>query len=178
MADTKRTLEELQAALANNVAGAISPQDLRDFLVSTIRTRGAFSRLVAAATIIGTPGTYVQVNGTTIAGTLTDMTSPVDGRLTYVGIPDRHFFVTAMVSFTAVGSNKVIGFKIAKNGVVLDKSVVRTAVTTGSDLRAVALQVDLDLVTGDYVELWVTNETTTTDVTIVECHVHADGMMS
>lgn len=36
MVDTVRTVAELQALLADNTSGAISPQDLRDFLVSAI----------------------------------------------------------------------------------------------------------------------------------------------
>jgi len=38
MSDTRRTLSQLQALLADNNVGAISPQDLRDFLVSTVIT--------------------------------------------------------------------------------------------------------------------------------------------
>ena len=36
MADTERTLSALQTLLANNISGAISAQDLRDFLVSAM----------------------------------------------------------------------------------------------------------------------------------------------
>ncbi len=35
MADTVRTLAELQALLADNTSGQISPQDLRDLMVTT-----------------------------------------------------------------------------------------------------------------------------------------------
>ena len=39
MADTSRTLAELQTLLADNSSGAISPQDLRDFLETYAETK-------------------------------------------------------------------------------------------------------------------------------------------
>src|SRR3990167_9214317 len=48
MTDTKRSLSALQTLLADNVGGAISPQDMRDLLVS-VYPYGAPSYVLAAA---------------------------------------------------------------------------------------------------------------------------------
>src|SRR3989304_3602241 len=46
MADTIRQLAALQALLADNTGGAISPQDLRDFLVSVMPTGRSATKVV------------------------------------------------------------------------------------------------------------------------------------
>jgi len=46
MADTPRSLAALQALLADNVSGDISPQDVRDFLVSVYAADGLFRDVV------------------------------------------------------------------------------------------------------------------------------------
>ena len=43
MADTAKSVADLQTLLANNTSGAISPQDLRDFLVSALGVYGGIS---------------------------------------------------------------------------------------------------------------------------------------
>src|SRR3990167_284713 len=49
MADTIRQLAALQALLADNTSGAISPQDLRDFLVSALPTGRSATKVAASA---------------------------------------------------------------------------------------------------------------------------------
>lgn len=49
MVDTVRTLAQLQALLADNATGDISPQDLRDFLVSVLGVYGSVYVLDGAA---------------------------------------------------------------------------------------------------------------------------------
>ncbi len=177
MAETHRTLAEILANLPDNITGLIDPEDIRDLVISLNPVHGSLHRGVAADTVIGLAGTYVKALGTTIAGDLHDMTMSQDNRLTFTGPASRHFHVMASVSMTASGSNKIIGMKLAKNGVVLDQSVVRRAVTTGSDIGAAMIQADMSLDTGDYVEIWVTNETTATNVKLDEFHLHASGTL-
>lgn len=68
MPDTQRDLTSLQALLADNTSGAISPQDLRDFLVSALGGYGSISVVngVTAQTTIGTSD--VKVNQFTTNG--------------------------------------------------------------------------------------------------------------
>lgn len=50
MVDTIRTMAALQALLADNTSGDISPQDVRDFLVSTYNTTETFTPTLTADT--------------------------------------------------------------------------------------------------------------------------------
>ncbi|KKL63849.1 hypothetical protein LCGC14_2170990 [marine sediment metagenome] len=49
MVDTPRLLSALQTLLADNTVGAISPQDIRDFLVSAVPSGRAATKVVAAS---------------------------------------------------------------------------------------------------------------------------------
>ena len=55
MADTVRTLSSLQTILADNTAGDISPQDLRDFLVSAYQSNERRHNLEFGKTATDTP---------------------------------------------------------------------------------------------------------------------------
>ena len=176
MVDTARTLSELQTLLADNTVGGISPQDLRDFLVSMKPPYGSFYRNAASATTVSVAGTYYKAAGTTTAGSLYLMDMPADNRLRYTGTPTMHFHVAVSTSFTTAGSNETIGLKVAKNGTVIDSSVCRRRVTSGSDIGSTAVHIDASLATNDYLELFVTNETNTSTVTIDEVYFFALGM--
>lgn len=66
MADTVRTLAALQALLADNGSGLISPQDLRDFLVSVFAGRGGAAAVADGGTIahgLGVTPSSVQLTG-------------------------------------------------------------------------------------------------------------------
>ncbi len=178
MVDIARTLTELQALFPDNTAGDISPQDLRDFLVSTAPAHGSFSRLVAAPTTIATPGVYVKAAGTTVLradGAGFDMHQ--DGRLRFIGVSPRHLHIAVTVSMTSSGPNNVVGLKVAMNGSLLDDSIARRFLGTGSDVGSTALHADVPMVTNDYLELFVTNETDTDSVTIEELYFYAMAML-
>jgi hypothetical protein len=175
MADTVRTRAQLQTLLADNVIGDISPQDIRDMLVSLIPNHGSLYRNVAADTVISTPGTYVKAAGTSTSYELHDMDMPDDLRLRSIAPVSRHYHITASISMTAVGASKIIGLKLAKNGVVLDETVVRRFISTGTDIGAAFLHGDMSLDTNDYVEIWVTNYTSSTNVRLDEFNLHALG---
>ncbi len=177
MAQTARTLSEIIDLLPDNASGLIDPVDIRDMLVSLVSVHGTMHRDISAPTTIGTPGTYVKGACQTAAGQLHDVTMPEDNRLQYVGAPQRHFHFMATVSMTCGGTNQIIGVKFAKNGVVIDTSVTRRFMATGADIGALVVQAEVTLVKDDYIELWVTNETSTNSVTLIEFLVHLTGTM-
>jgi hypothetical protein len=178
MVDTVRTVAALQALLANNTTGDISAQDLRDFLVSASPPHGTMYRNVASATTISVIGTYYKMAGTTTAGNLKDFDMPVDGRLRYTGAAAKHCHIVISVSFTVAGNNDVVGLKCAKNGTVMDESVQRRFVGTGTDIGSTAVHADAMLSTNDYLELWVANETATENITVDELYFFVMGMLT
>lgn len=177
MVDTVRTVAQLQALLADNVSGDISPQDIRDFLVSCAPPYGTMSRLVAAPTTISTPGTYVKAAGTTQLDTANLFDMPADNRLRYIGTAQRHFHVVVSVSFTVIGNNDVVGLKVAKNGAVIDNSIQRRKVGTGTDIGSTAIHADVAMSQNDYLELFVTNETAAENIQVDELYFFAQGML-
>lgn len=176
MVDVARSAAQLKALYADNTIGAISPQDLRDFVESATPPYGSFSTNVAAATTL-TQNVYSKMAGTTTAGGLLNFDMPVDGRLRYTGVPDRHMHIAVTTSFTCANNNKVIGLKIAKNGVVLDSTIARRKVSTGADIGSTALHGDVMMSTNDYLELFLTNETDSTNATIENIYFFAIGML-
>jgi hypothetical protein len=73
MADTRRTLAAILALLADNTAGDISPQDLRDFVISAMGEYASIyvSGGVTAQTVSGTPAkmTGFAANGISAGAT-------------------------------------------------------------------------------------------------------------
>lgn len=187
MADTVRTKTDILTNLFQDgqPAGSITEQDMRDFVVSVSAPHGRCSLSSASATTIAIAGTYYKAAGTT---TLSGFESDFDddtgtsNRLRYTGAATKHLHVAISISLTAGANNQVIGFKAYKyddsagTGAVQDDSVVRLKVSTGSDVQSTALHADFMVDQNDYLELWVTNETSTAAVTVQNLYMFALGM--
>ena len=167
MVDTARTSTDLLTNLFQDgqAAGAITPNDVRDFIVSAIPATGANYITTPAATTISVSGTYYKENGT-----WTSQGSPVGftisgNRLTYTGTPTANFLLLYRASFTvSAGTNQTITFRIAKNGTT-DTSTAASNLVDSGDTKVVAGFSFISLATNDYLELFVTNETSTNSVT-------------
>lgn len=181
MADTRRSLSALQTVLADNTVGAISPQDVRDVLVSAAPPYGAMYISSSAATSLSADNTWTKVSGTTTSTNLKEFTMPANNRLTYGGVAPVHCHVVASISMTAGANNQVFGFRIVKNGdETLTDSVaseLRRKVGTGTDVGSLAVHYDSAMTTGDYLELWVENETSAAEPTITQFYFFVMGML-
>ena len=177
MSDTPRSLADLLSFCIIGGSKRIIAQVLRDILVSLKPARGSFSMGTAAATTISVAGTYYKAAGTTTAGRLHNFTH-ADNKLTYTGIPDINVDIVGALSMTTAGTNKVLGMKLAKDGAVIDASIVRRYVGTGSYLGAAAIVGEAVMSTGEYIELFVTNEDGTETVTIEETNIIVTGSLT
>lgn len=119
----------------------------------------------ATATVIAATGTPVKVAGTTTEGPSTVKFSHTDNRLTYTGALVRRFRVTAICSFSS-GANNQVGTYVAKNGTVIDDSETYATANTSGRLENVVVQTIVDLEENDYVEIFVENNTSTTNITV------------
>ena len=122
-----------------------------------------------AATTIGVATTFVKAAGTTTLETTpaaVDFTMPASNRLLYGGTDTRKFYVTFHFSATTAGTNDNLGFALAENGTVSDKTKIKRYVSTGADEGAGAVHGLFELATGDYIEVFVTNHDDTATVTI------------
>lgn len=187
MADTVRTQSDLLANLFQDgqAAGSITAQDVRDLIVSLSPSFGSTSMQGnTTATSISVAGTYVKVAGTTtLLGNENsfDDDSSISNRLRYTGTPTRHCMVEASVSFEATSNNQTVAFKIYKyddsatSGALIDESLVTRFVANSGQIGVVVLMVDVELDTNDYLEVHVTNETSTVNVTVDDMYFRVTG---
>ena len=126
----------------------------------------------STATVITSTATPVKVAGTFIVGAEAGYTGDTTGRITHTGNTARHI-INAIISISvASGTNHRISMYIAKNGTVLNDT--KTTATTSSGLyRSLATFANLELDDGDYVEIFVRNESTTDDLIVLDAIIGA-----
>lgn len=123
-------------------------------------------------TVITSTATPVKVAGTFIVGAEAGYTGDTTGRITHTGNTARHI-INAIISLSVTsGTNHRVSMYIAKNGTVLNDT--KTTATTSSGLyRSLATFANLELDDGDYVEIFVRNESTTDDLIVLDAIIGA-----
>lgn len=117
----------------------------------------------ATVTDITVIGTYIKAAGTTTTGTVRNFTSPATNRLTYVGNFTQTFMVSAVATVAcANNNNQVVALRVVKNGVTAVPSTTgRTRCQTSDQPYNVTAKGLVTLEPNDYIEIWITNETST-----------------
>lgn len=175
---TQRTYDELIALYPDNTTGLISPQDLRDLVDSVRAPHGRVHMSTPAATTIGTPGTFVKVAGTFALDSHFHLTTPdTTGRVTYNGTSPRHCHVVCSLSMTCAGNNQDIAIRLAVNGNTDPATQARRKIGTGTDIGSTAIHGDALLNANDYIEVYVTNLTSTASITVQDCYLFVIGML-
>jgi hypothetical protein len=131
-----------------------------------------------AATAIGSAGVFVKAlgaTGTPAGFTPVNFTHPANNRLQYVGTVPIHAFVSGSLAISAAGANKTVAIKVAKNGGVLDESIVRRDMGPSGEIGALSFHAGVDLTAGDILEIWVANLDDTVSVTIEDMFFHVQG---
>jgi len=118
------------------------------------------------ATTFAATNTPVKVLGTTTSAGLFRMTSPANNRLTYSGSKTRSFYVSGAMSITQPNSNRYFSFYIAKNGVIIPESRQDIKVVNSTDQVSLPISCRVSMAPGDYIEVWVANQTATSNVTV------------
>ena len=178
MADTQRTQSTLLTSLFQDgqADGAITPQDVRDFIVSATPSVVALSMDGnATETAVAVAGTHVSIGGTWTEDAASDFTT-VGGVATYTGVATRGFFVMATFDMTAAGNNKLLEFQLEKNGTATGPAIQRF-VSTGTDVGAAAILTYVSLTTNDTIELVATNVTDTVNLTVKNVQLIAVGFL-
>ena len=96
----------------------------------------------------------VKIVGTTNSASLFRFTSSGNNRIIYDGIRERNFQISTSLSFQGDNNNTIYVFYIAKNGTVVEDTRVYREVGENNDVGAVAIIGSMDLVQGDYIEVW------------------------
>jgi hypothetical protein len=124
----------------------------------------------ATTTTIGAIATPVKVTGTTTSSAITERFTNTNNRATYNGALTRKFIVSTTVSLTS-GNNNQIGGYIAKNGVVLIESQVFGTTSGTGRAENIAIIDIIELNPGDYIEVFVENETSATDILVSDLNL-------
>ena len=122
----------------------------------------------ATATVISTIDIPVKVAGTWVAGTVASFTASTTGRLTYTGGTTETVSFRASVTLVPVGTNQVLTIQFAKNGVVIPDSRITRTVSAGASGN-VSVFYNSAMTASDYMEIFVSNGTSTNDITVVDC---------
>ena len=130
-----------------------------------------------AATAAITATTYLKIGGTTGAGTKSSdftITTTSGGRLQYTGATAKAFHVSGSISMTGTVTNQIAKFRLyvyddsGASGATVSKSEVHRKIGTGSDVGAAGISGIVTLDTSDYLELWCTLTTSSSDTLTIE----------
>jgi len=120
----------------------------------------------STATTIASTATAVKAAGTFVVGDVSsNFTGATSGRITHTGPQSRHVINALVTLDAASGSNHLLSIFIAVNGVIVSTKMTDT-VSSGLP-RAIATFINIVLDTDDYVEIFVRNESATTNVIAV-----------
>lgn len=154
MADTQRTQAAILALFANNTSGDISPQDLRDFVVSVMGGYGDLrSNAGGVVSSIGTSPVKVtafDANGESDAvGVVPDHTNDQ----IVLGVSGA-FEISVMLSTSAATDLEVFTFEVFVNG--SPSGLEHSVASSGGDLKeTVQIQGMLSLAAADVIDLRV-----------------------
>lgn len=176
MSDTQRTQAELVALFVDNTSGAITPQMLRDFLESSNPSHGGLHY-----TDPGVPTTITQQSTfVPIANTGDQLQNPhrfdqpSSGRLRYIGRVAAYARILFTGSMSCPsGANQIARLAIAINGQVQVPSFTRTKLANANDSQAIALSFETILNPNDYLEVWVANDSSASNLTIEHGYLSA-----
>ena len=178
MVDTPRTVTDLITNLFQDgqPASSITPNDMRDFIVSLQESFGAYHLNTALETTIVTQSVFVKIAGGTIAfANNVDFSTPVDNRLVYDGTLTKTFALEASLTMTSAANNQTIGLAFAINGVVDTTTIQEQRLAMSVDPFTVSLTGHVRMVQNDFLEVFVSNETGTANVTMSRLNATVRG---
>lgn len=130
----------------------------------------------ATATTFGAISTPAKALGTTVANSISqgfDLTT--SNRAEYTRGVQRAFKATAIATFSGP-SNAAVGFYLAVNGVVDTTTLHVGTAGTGGKLEGVSVQGVFGLSQGDYIELWLENQSSSASITVEELTFIVSGL--
>ena len=119
----------------------------------------------ATVTTVASSGVAYKILGTTTANAINQKFTHTDNRATYVGAITRDFQISATASFTS-GNNQVIGLYVAKNGSIVTDSEMYATTSGSGKAESIHIQTILQLSENDYVEIWIENSTSASNITV------------
>lgn len=167
MADTARSRTALQSVLADNTSGDISPQDLRDLLVSVFGGYGGLycTAGASAQACTSTPAKLTSWNGTFTSTDLTCSSSTDDITATV----DSVVRASVSIAFTS-GTATAVTFQIYKNGSAVTGAKSVSTVADTSETMAAHIDAVVSVSASDVITVYVSTAASA-NVTVQEAQL-------
>ena len=134
--------------------------DTRPSALLSIQGSSTVTTIVSTSTPVLVAGTWTEEN-------TSQFTSDANGRITYTGGKDARLAVMASCSIDmAAGNDKRVGLTLALNGTLIPNTLM-IGTAKALDPTSITLPWEILFSTGDFIEVFVSNEENTEDVIIV-----------
>ena len=180
MAETPKVLSALLAQLPDNTTGLISPEDIRDAVVSLFPSRGQIDLTASAATTFSGANVWTKLAGTTaLDATLGQdgFSMPGNNELRATKAVNQVLLCVANVEATCASNNKVFGFTFAKNGTAIGTFHLSERFDVGGSNYSVSFTALIPTVANDIISVYARNETDTTSLTASNITLSAVGFI-
>lgn len=145
-------------------------------IVNTSVVTGFYMQGNATTTVITATGTPVKVLGATTESLISQkFDNTTSNRALYQGAIPRNFKVTVVASMSS-GNNNDVGVFIAKNGTVIPDSESRITTDSGGRLENGYTQSLSALSDSDYLEVFVDNNTSTSNILVENLNLILEGV--
>jgi hypothetical protein len=120
------------------------------------------------ATFLPSPfGSFYKIQGATTTIDAKRFTTS-DNRITYIGVEPIVGKVSIVIGAKAPTNNSDYSIALGKNSVALVAPISSMASTTNNQSFQIILNTEVDLVTGDYLEAFISRRSSTTSLTVEE----------
>lgn len=128
----------------------------------------------STATVISATNTFVKADGVSTASADNAKYLHSNNRLTNDAVRERKYMITAHLSFTSGNSNVCqFGFYDSKLGAVRTPSLTSATANSSGRAENVTMSCIVDHSQGDYIEIWVANTSSTSNITVSDLNVIA-----
>jgi hypothetical protein len=165
MADTQRTLAALQVLLADNVVGDISPQDVRDFLVTSLGVSGGIAWVGNVTAQSFTLGVFTKVLNATDNMAASVGVTPTFGTSEIICPIAGRYKVWGNISASSATTNVITQTEIYVEGVAQEDLNIERKIATSGDVGAWSVSGIVSVGAGESIDLRI-NPDKTTSLTI------------
>lgn len=180
MAETPKVLSALLAQLPDNTSGDISPEDIRDVVVSLFPSRGQIDLTVNGTATFAAANTWYKLAGTTVLNTTLGQdgfSMPASNELRATKAVNQVLLCNASVEVSSGANNKTYGMTFAKNGTALSTYHVSERLASAGQSYFFSLMALIPVVQNDIISVYVRNETDTTALTVSGLTLSAVGFI-
>lgn len=134
--------------------------------ITNTSTVGFMSMVDNATATVQTSPTWTKALGTTTAGAANSKFTHTDNRLTYTGAFTTNFIVDVRANMFCANNAQVVSVGIAKNGIMVSTQEMTARYIDGSNPVAASCLVPIQLTANDYIEVFIRNATSNSNVTV------------